>query len=143
MRHTLLELETAAFKVLSGRGFKMKEIMAIIRPKKITKTKEVLDILGFPAMNAVRIMGRGKQKAILNEINLEIKETNLTESEGAMRYIPKRMLSLVVPDEDVSLVVETIMRINHTGQIGDGKIFVSPIDEAIRVRTMETGDNAI
>ena len=121
----------------------MKEIMAIIRPKKITKTKEVLDILGFPAMNAVRIMGRGKQKAILNEINLEIKETNLTESEGAMRYIPKRMLSLVVPDEDVSLVVEIIMKINHTGQIGDGKIFVSPIDEAIRVRTMETGDNAI
>ena len=121
----------------------MKEVMAIIRPKKITKTKEVLDILGFPAMNAARVMGRGKQKAILNEINLEIKETNLTEAEGSMRYIPKRMLSLVVPDEDVSLVVEIIMKINHTGQIGDGKIFVSPIDEAIRVRTMETGDNAI
>jgi nitrogen regulatory protein PII 2 len=60
-----------------------------------------------------------------------------------MRYIPKRILSLVVPDEDVSLVVEVIMKINHTGQIGDGKIFVSPIDDALRVRTMETGDNAI
>jgi nitrogen regulatory protein PII 2 len=60
-----------------------------------------------------------------------------------MRYIPKRMLSLVVPDEDVSLVVQAIMKINHTGQIGDGKIFVSPIDDALRVRTVETGDNAI
>jgi nitrogen regulatory protein PII 2 len=88
-------------------------------------------------------MGRGKQKAILNEIKLEIKETDLTEADGAMRYIPKRMLSLVVPDEDVSLVVEAIMKINHTGQIGDGKIFVSPIDDVLRVRTMETGDNAI
>lgn len=121
----------------------MKEITAIIRPKKITKTKEVLDLLGFPAMNAVRVMGRGKQKAILNEINFEINETNLTEAEGSMSYIPKRMLSLVVPDEDVSLVVEAIMKVNHTGQIGDGKIFVTPIDESIRVRTMETGDKAI
>jgi len=55
----------------------MKEIMAIIRPKKVTKTKEVLDSLGFPAMNAVRVMGRGKQKAILNEINFEINEPKL------------------------------------------------------------------
>ena len=121
----------------------MKEVMAIIRPKMVTKTKDGLDFLGFPAMNAVRVMGRGKQKAILNEIKLEINETNLTEADGAMRYIPKRMLSLVVPDEDVSLVVEAIMKINHTGQIGDGKIFVSPIDDALRVRTVETGDNAI
>ena len=121
----------------------MKEIMAIIRPKMVTKTKEVWMFLGFPAMNAVRVMGRGKQKAILNEVKLEIDETNLSEADGTMRYIPKRMLSLVVPDEDVSLVVEAIMKINHTGQIGDGKIFVSPIDDALRVRTMETGDNAI
>jgi nitrogen regulatory protein PII 2 len=121
----------------------MKEVMAIIRPKMVTKTKKGLDFLGFPAMNAVRVMGRGRQKAILSEIKLEINETNLTEADGAMRYIPKRMLSLVVPDEDVSLVVEAIMKINHTGQIGDGKIFVSPIDDALRVRTMETGDNAI
>ena len=121
----------------------MKEIMAIIRPKKVTKTKEVLDSLGFPAMNAVRVLGRGKQKAILNEINFEINEPKLFEMEGSMRYIPKRMVSLVVPDEDVSLVVEAIMKVNHTGQIGDGKIFVSPIEEALRVRTMEKGDESI
>lgn len=121
----------------------MKEIMAIIRPKKVTKTKEILDSLGFPAMNAVRVLGRGKQKAILNEINFEINEPKLFEMEGSMRYIPKRMVSLVVPDEDVSLVVEAIMKVNHTGQIGDGKIFVSPIEEALRVRTMEKGDESI
>ena len=121
----------------------MKEIMAIIRPKKVTKTKEVLDSLGFPAMNAIRVMGRGKQRAILNEISFEINEPELLAMEGSMRYIPKRMLSLVVPDEDVSLVVEAIMKVNHTGQIGDGKVFVSPIEEALRVRTMENGDEAI
>lgn len=123
-------------------GF-MKEIMAIIRPKNVTKTKEVLDALGFPAMNAVRVLGRGKQKGILNEVSFKIDEPGLLEAEGSMRYIPKRMISLVVPDEDASLVVEAIMKVNHTGQIGDGKVFVSPIEKAIRVRTMENGDKAI
>jgi nitrogen regulatory protein PII 2 len=121
----------------------MKEIMAIIRPKKVSRTKEVLDSLGFPAMNAIRVMGRGKQKAILNEVSFEISEPELLELEGSMSYIPKRMISLVVPDEDASLVVEAIMKVNHTGQIGDGKVFVSPIEEAIRVRTKEYGDDAI
>ena len=50
---------------------------------------------------------------------------------------------MVVPDEDASLVVEAIMKVNHTGQIGDGKVFVSPIEEALRVRTKEKGDSAI
>jgi nitrogen regulatory protein PII 2 len=121
----------------------MKEIIAIIRPKKVTRTKEVLDSLGFPAMNAIRVMGRGKQRAILDEVNFEIDDPGLLEIEGAMRYIPKRMVSLVVPDTEVALVVEAIMKVNHTGQIGDGKVFVSPIEEAFRVRTMEKGDDAI
>jgi nitrogen regulatory protein PII 2 len=121
----------------------MKEIMAIIRPKKVYRTKEVLDSLGFPSMNAVRVMGRGKQKAILDEVSFEINEPELLEMEGSMRYIPKRMISLVVPDEDASLVVEAIMKVNHTGQIGDGKVFVCPIEDALRVRTMEKGDEAI
>ena len=121
----------------------MKEIIAIMRPNKITKTKEVLDTLGYPAMSAIRVMGRGKQKAIMNEVSIDIKESGLCETEGKMRYIPKRMVSIVVPDDDVSLVVEAIMKINHTGQIGDGKIFVCPIEDAIRIRTKETGDEAI
>ena len=121
----------------------MKEIMAIIRPKKVSRTKEVLDSLGFPAMNAIRVMGRGKQKAILNEVSFEISEPGLLELEGSMTYIPKRMISLVIPDEDASLVVEAIMKVNHTGQIGDGKVFVCPIEEVIRVRTKQKGNEAI
>jgi len=107
------------------------------------KTKEVLSALGFPAMTAHGVMGRGRQKAIIGEVSFYINEQELLKKEGTMRYIPKRLISLVVPDEDVSLVVETIMRINQTGQIGDGKIFVCPINDAIRVRTKESGEEAI
>lgn len=106
------------------------------------KTKEVLDLLGFPSMTANRVMGRGKQKVILSELNFDINESTLLK-EGSMRYIPKRLIFLVVPDEDASLVVETIMKVNNTGQIGDGKIFVCPIDNAFRVRTKESGEEAI
>lgn len=121
----------------------MKEIVAIIRPNKMTQTKEVLSALGFPAMTAHRVMGRGRQKAIIGEISFDIQKPELLKEEGTMRYIPKRLISLVVPDEDVSLVVEAIMRVNQTGQIGDGKLFVCPIEEAVRVRTKERGEDAI
>jgi len=121
----------------------MKEVIAIIRPNKITRTKEVLDALGFPSMTAKAVFGRGKQKAIIGEVNFAVKNPEIAEEEGNMRYIPKRMISLVVPDEDASLVVESIMKVNNTGQIGDGKIFVCPVDDALRVRTKETGEEAI
>ena len=83
----------------------MKEVIAIIRPNKITRTKEVLDALGFPSMTAKAVFGRGKQKAIIGEVNFAVKNPELAEEEGNMRYIPKRMISLVVPDGDASLVV--------------------------------------
>lgn len=121
----------------------MKEIIAIIRPNKMAATKEVLTALGFPAMTAHRVMGRGKQKAIIDEVSFEIHKEELHTKEGGMRYIPKRLMILVVPDEDASLVVEAIMRVNQTGQMGDGKIFVCPMEDAIRVRTKEKGDEAI
>lgn len=121
----------------------MKEIIAIIRPNKMTQTKDVLNALGFPAMTAQRVMGRGKQKAIIGEVSFDIQNENLLKEEGTMRYIPKRLISLVVPDEDVSLIVEAIMRVNQTGQTGDGKLFVCPIDEAVRVRTNERGTKAL
>lgn len=121
----------------------MKEIIAIIRPNKIAKTKEVLGALGFPAMTAHGVMGRGRQKAIIGEVSFDISEQELLKEEGTMRYIPKRLISLVVPDEDASLVIEAIMRVNQTGRIGDGKLFVCPIDDAVRVRTNERGEEAI
>ena len=121
----------------------MKEIIAIIRPNKMTQTKDVLNALGFPAMTAQRVMGRGKQKAIIGEVSLDIQNETLLKEEGTMRYIPKRLISLIVPDEDVSLIVEAIMRVNQTGQNGDGKLFVCPLDEAVRVRTNERGTKAL
>jgi nitrogen regulatory protein PII 2 len=121
----------------------MKEIIAIIRPNKMAQTKDVLNALGFPAMTAQRVMGRGKQKAIIGEVSFDIQNETLLKEEGTMRYIPKRLISLIVPDEDVSLIVEAIMRVNQTGQNGDGKLFVCPVDEAVRVRTNERGTKAL
>lgn len=120
----------------------MKEIVAIIRPNKMHKTIEVLGHLGFPAMTAWRIMGRGKQKAMAGEVSFDL-APEVLQQEGGMKYVPKRLISLLVDDEEVSLVVELIMRVNRSGQVGDGRIFVCPIEEAIRVRTRERGTAAI
>ncbi|PKL66933.1 MAG: nitrogen fixation protein NifHD [Methanobacteriales archaeon HGW-Methanobacteriales-1] len=122
----------------------MKEIIAIIRPNKMAQTKEVLDSLGFPAMTANRVIGRGNQKAIINEVNFSVDTTGIDPAdEKCLRYIPKRMITLVVLEDDVSLVVEAIMKVNCTEQIGDGKIFICPVEDAVRVRTKESGDAAI
>jgi nitrogen regulatory protein PII 2 len=120
----------------------MKEILAIIRPNKMEKTKKILDMLGYSGMTAVSAFGRGKQKALVNEVNFGM-ETDLDEEDGQMAYVPKRMLSIVVPDEDTNLIVEAVMKVNNTGKIGDGKIFICPISESIRVRTDERGEPAV
>lgn len=119
----------------------MKEIMAIIRPNRMTKTSEVLSSLGFPAMTAWRVMGRGKQRGMAQEVAFDISPGLIQQS--GMKYVPKRMISLVVDDADVALIVEVIMRVNRTGQAGDGRIFIAPIDEAVRVRTREHGEQAL
>ncbi|GAW93879.1 P-II family nitrogen regulator [Calderihabitans maritimus] len=120
----------------------MKEIVAIIRPNKMTRTKEVLSALGFPAFTASKVLGRGKQKGLAGEVSFEMRPELLSQK-GGMKYVPKRLISLVVNDEDVSLVVEVIMRVNRTGEIGDGRIFVCPVEDAIRIRTRERGKAAI
>ena len=121
----------------------MKEIIAIIRPSKMAQTKTVLEGLGFPAMTANRVLGRGKQKAIVGELGFEVDNKELLNQPGDMRYIPKTMLTLIVPDEDASLVVEAIMKVNKSGQYGDGKIFVFGLDHAVRIRTGETDETAL
>jgi nitrogen regulatory protein PII 2 len=122
----------------------MKEIIAIIRPKKVGRTKDALSESGFPSFMAVAVFGRGHQRGIAAEVNCELPPELLSQGKsGGMKYIPKRMLTIVVPDADVDKVVETILSVNQTAQIGDGKIFVCPVDEALRVRTDEHGDKAI
>ncbi len=125
----------------------MKEIIAIIRPKKVTPTKDALEKLGFPSITAVTVMGRGRQRGIAAELNIDVRPETLLSGKQAglkfMEYIPKRLVTIVVRDEDVDIIVKTIIEINQTLQIGDGKIFICPIDDVVRVRTDETGESAI
>lgn len=126
----------------------MKEIMAIIRLNMINKTKDALLKEGFPSITCRKVLGRGKKKvdfSLIDVISQNVMEPpRLAEelSEGH-RLIPKRLLTMVVKDEDVKKVVDTIMSVNSTGNPGDGKIFVLPVMEVIRVRTGETGETAI
>jgi nitrogen regulatory protein PII 2 len=113
----------------------MKEVIAIIRQDKLLLTEAGLvrsGILGFTTISAE---GRGKQKGKRNP-NRPIGELQLSHSAG---FVPKIMLSIVVEDSDVQKVVKLIMNINHTGENGDGKIFLCPMGESIRIRTGETG----
>lgn len=122
----------------------MKEIIIVIRPKKVNATKDVLTALGFPSMTAIPVLGRGKQRGIAGEVNIEYRPGILEQNKNSgMKYIPKRYLSIVVSDENVEAVIDAIIKVNMTGQFGDGKIFVCPVEDAIRIRTDEQGNEAI
>ncbi|MFZ5995650.1 MAG: P-II family nitrogen regulator [Thermodesulfobacteriota bacterium] len=128
----------------------MKEVMAIIRINKINPTKQALADAGFPAFTAIKGVGRGRRPVnfeILQAMNMNENPSDSVEvlptlSQGG-RLIPKRIISLIVPDETVSDVIQNIIKVNKTGNPGDGKIFVMPIDDVVRVRTGETGAKAI
>jgi nitrogen regulatory protein PII 2 len=122
----------------------MKEIIAIIRPKKVGATRNALEQLGFPSMTATAVSGRGQQRGIAGEVYMECPpELLAAKGPGGMKYVPKRYLSIMVQDSDVDKVVKTIIATNQTSQIGDGKIFVCPLDDAVRVRTGERGKDAV
>jgi len=122
----------------------MKEIIAIIRPKKVEETKDALDKLGFPGITASAVLGRGKQRGIAGELSYPVSpELAAMGRSGGMKFIPKRFITVVVEDSDVEKIVSTIVKVNQTAQIGDGKIFISSIDNAVRVRTGETGIPAL
>ena len=90
------------------------------------------------------VLGRGKQRGIAGEISCELPASLQGQGKsGGMKYIPKRLISLVVSNEDIEPVIKTIVEVNQTAQIGDGRIFICPIDNALRVRTGETGESAI
>ncbi len=127
----------------------MKEITAIIRMDMVNKTKEALLKLGFPAMTARKVMGRGKKK-----IAYELFENVFDNNEGLSpiiaeqlseehRLMPKRMLVIVVNDKDVKAIVNSIIEVNQNGNPGNGKIFVTKVDDAITIRTGATGIEAI
>jgi nitrogen regulatory protein PII 2 len=120
----------------------MKEITAIIRMNKVQKTKDALLECGFPSLTVRRVMGRGKQKGLCFEFNPPLPNQEI-EAETCIRFIPKRMFTIVVDDESVNEVVQKIIEVNQTGNPGDGKIFVSSVTEAIRIRTGESGESTV
>ena len=112
----------------------MKKIEAIIKPFKLDDVKEALTELGVIGMTVTEVRGFGRQKG----------HTELYRgSEYTIDFLPKVKIELVVPDQIVEKVVAAIVAAARTGSIGDGKVFVLPMGEAIRIRTGEKGESAI
>jgi nitrogen regulatory protein P-II 1 len=112
----------------------VKKIVALIRRTKLDVVKAALDEVGHHSMTVTEVKGRGKQKGI-TEI--------YRGREYQIDLLPKVELMMVVDDADVERVVDTIMYGARTGEIGDGKIFVLPVDDVIRIRTGERGSDAL
>ncbi|MBS6474235.1 MAG: P-II family nitrogen regulator [Acetobacter sp.] len=112
----------------------MKKIEAIIKPFKLDEVKDALQEIDVQGITVSEVKGYGRQKG----------HTELYRgAEYVVDFVPKIKLETVVEDERVEQVIEAIVQTAHTGKIGDGKIFVSPIDDAIRIRTGERGEDAI
>jgi nitrogen regulatory protein PII 2 len=119
----------------------MKEVMAIIRINKINETKKALNEAGITSFTATgRVLGRGK--GMVDYRLLDGAREGVTEAiaqlGGGPRLVPKRLITVVVSDDWVERTVQAIIKVNQTGNAGDGKIFIMPISEATRVRTSET-----
>jgi nitrogen regulatory protein PII len=112
----------------------MKKIEAIIKPFKLEDVKESLAELGVEGMTVSEVKGFGRQKG-----HTEI----YRGSEYTVDFLPKIKLEIVLADGQVSAAVDAIVKAAKTGKIGDGKVFVSPIENAIRIRTEETGEQAV
>ena len=112
----------------------MKKVEAIIKPFKLDEVKEALSSIGIQGLTVSEVKGFGRQKG----------HTELYRgAEYVVDFLPKVKLEIIVSDESAAQVVETIERAARTGRIGDGKIFVMPMEEVVRIRTGERGANAL
>ncbi len=112
----------------------MKKVEAIIKPFKLEEVKDALGEIGVEGMTVSEVKGFGRQKG-----HTEI----YRGSEYTVDFLPKIKLELVLPDSKVDAAVAAIIKSAKTGKIGDGKVFISPVDDAIRIRTEEKGDTAV
>lgn len=112
----------------------MRKIEAIIRREKLESVRMALDEKGFVGMTVTEVKGRGRQKGIVQRWR---------GREYRVELLPKVKLEIVVDDADVETVLKTIVEEAKTGEVGDGKIFISSVEEVIRVRTGERGEKAI
>jgi nitrogen regulatory protein P-II 1 len=112
----------------------MKKILAIIRPDKLEEVKQALEEIGCHGLTIKEVRGRGRQLGI-------------TESYRGHDYkvdlLPKTEIEIVTTEDDLENIVQTITKTAQTGDIGDGKIFISPVEEVVRIRTGERGEKAI
>ena len=112
----------------------MKKIEAIIRVEKLETVKKALEKSGYPGMTVIMVEGHGRQKGLVQQFRgREYRED----------FLPKRKLEIVVKDENVESILAKIIEVARTGEIGDGKIFVSSVDEVMRIRTGERGESTL
>lgn len=112
----------------------MKKIEAIIKPFKLDDVKEALQEVGVQGLSVTEVKGFGRQKG----------HTELYRgAEYVVDFLPKVKIEMVLPDDQVESAIDAIVDAARTEKIGDGKIFVSPVEQAIRIRTGETGDDAV
>ncbi len=112
----------------------MKKIEAIIKPFKLDEVKEALQDVGVQGLSVIEVKGFGRQKG----------HTELYRgAEYVVDFLPKVKIEVVLDDDQVDAAIEAIVAAANTGKIGDGKIFVSPIEQTIRIRTGETGSDAL
>ena len=123
----------------------MKEVMAIVRINMMNQTKKALAEAGISSVTARDALGRGK--GLVDLTLLEGAERGYEEAVAQLgqsqRLVPKRIFFTVVPDRLVPKTVQTIIEVNRTGKSGDGKIFIMPLGDAVRVRTGEGGDQVL
>jgi len=121
-------------KTVFGEVDKMKKIEAIIKPFKLDEVKNALTKIGVQGMTVTEVNGFGRQKGHTESYR---------GTEYAIDFLPKSKIEIIITDELVTQVIETIERAAKTGKIGDGKIFVFSVEEVIRIRTGERGRDAI
>ncbi|MBP2046543.1 P-II family nitrogen regulator [Methanobacterium aggregans] len=112
----------------------MKEITAIIRPDRLEIVKAALEEIHCHGMTVAEVKGRGRQLGVTESYR---------GSDYRIDLLPKTRLEIIVSNEDVDKVVDTIVKTAQTGDIGDGKIFISPVENVVRIRTGESGDKAV
>lgn len=112
----------------------MKKVEAIIRPEKLDSVREALQNIGCPGMSITEIKGHGQQKGIELEWRVGTYRVEL---------LPKIKVEVVAQEDMVQKIIDTILKNASTGKVGDGKIFITPIDEVVRIRTAERGATAI
>ena len=112
----------------------MKIVMAVIKPFRLEEVRDALISVGVPGMTVTEVKGHGRQKG-----HMEIYQG----AEYVVNFFPKIKIELVIPSDLIPQVVNQIISRARTGQIGDGKIFVSPVEHVLRIRTGETGRDAL